>query len=889
MTKHNNISLNEVRELLGAISEDNLNRMSKDQQEDLLDTVLNTLKDLAQESFYVFVLLMGPLIVPEGFKDGRHIEIICNALQSLYESINSPKKATERLQIFLPPRAMKSRMGSILFPSWVLGKKPDWNIICVGNSTKFAEDEFGRNVRDLIRSKAYRYIFPGTELRTDAKAVGLFTTTAGGKYLATGAGSSLAGRGAHLVIADDVLSEQTALSKAERTKINKWYVSGLRSRLSPTPQGGELIINCLTKDTEITMSDGHRKSILDVKPGDLVLTVNPETHLFEPKAVTDCWEMGEDEVWEVGLSTGEVVRSNGKHPLLVLEKGFKRVDELTTDDQLMRPFWYETETKPFVTEQQSYLLGFMYGDGWVGIQNRKWKSGRVGQRYYTCWSAGVYEELNQAILSIFEQQFNVKMKMTDGGYYRTDQKHVAKWFESVGFKGNAHTKRFPEWLFKQNEKTREAFYRGFIDADGHTAPNKSVVFGQCNKDLVKDLKRLVSGLGYTSSKILHLTGVSQPPNSPKPITWHQYRIIIGSVKRKVHYAPVKIEYVENTKEKEPVFDLTVEDNHNFIANGVVSSNTRWALDDLSGHTIKVDSAGRRPWKVISVPAILDKPASELLRRPTDPEGLYEEGTSFWPEFQPVGELEERRREFEAEGSPEKWHALYMQNPIPPTGNIIKFEDWKAWKNESPPICSQIVIGMDTAFSTNSKADFSAYVVLGVFSVKEKGFRGEEYWRNHTILLQAGRGRWEFGDLCEKTMELNRQFKPDVIVIEKRASGQSLIQEMRYRGLPLYEFLTDKDKETRLNSVSPMFKAGTVWYPDTDDCREWASIVLDEVCTFPAGANDDLTDALTSALIYLRENMAIVHPDDYVLQSGDSDDDDLGKGLKTYWSSMMGTT
>lgn len=321
--------------------------------------------------------------------------------------------------------------------------------------------------------------------------------------------------------------------------------------------------------------------------------------------------------------------------------------------------------------------------------------------------------------------------------------------------------------------------------------------------------------------------------------------------------------------------------------GELIINTRWALDDLSGHTVKVDSKGRRPWKVISVPAILDEAASALLRRSNDPVGLYEVGTSFWPEFQPVDELEERKREFEAEGSPEKWHALYMQNPIPPTGNIIKFEDWMPWEDEEPPVCSQIVIGMDTAFSTSSKADFSAYVVLGVFAVKEVGYRGDEYWRNHSILLQAGRGRWDFGTLCEKTLQLNEQFKPDVIVIEKRASGQSLLQEMRYRGLPLHEFISDKDKETRLNAVSPMFKAKTVWYPDHEDYKEWTSILIDEVCTFPSGSNDDLVDALSSALIYLRENMSIVHPEDFVLQSeGQEDKETFGSKIKTYWSSIM---
>jgi hypothetical protein len=90
-------------------------------------------------------------------------------------------------------------------------------------------------VRNLIQSPEYARIFPNTKIASDAKAAAQWNTTAGGEYFAIGVGGALAGRGAHLIIADDPLSEQDI--KAGNTNsldtVYEWFSAGLRTRLMP--------------------------------------------------------------------------------------------------------------------------------------------------------------------------------------------------------------------------------------------------------------------------------------------------------------------------------------------------------------------------------------------------------------------------------------------------------------------------------------------------------------------------------------------------------------------------------------------------------------------------------------------------------------------------------
>jgi len=213
-----------------------LDKLDKPTQDLIAEIMEDSLIKKCRRDFYTFVKTMAPEILPDEFVDGRHIKYICKKLQKCYEG------EIKKLQIFLPPGAMKSVLTSQLFPAWVLGKAPNKRIIAIGHGKDFAVDNLGRPTKDIMTNQIYNKIFPKTEIRHDVKAASRFTTTAKGTYVCAGAGEKIAGRRAHFAICDDVISEQDAWSDKIRNGINNWYGPGLRSRLL-SKGSCEIIVN----------------------------------------------------------------------------------------------------------------------------------------------------------------------------------------------------------------------------------------------------------------------------------------------------------------------------------------------------------------------------------------------------------------------------------------------------------------------------------------------------------------------------------------------------------------------------------------------------------------------------------------------------------------------
>jgi predicted phage terminase large subunit-like protein len=119
-----------------------------------------------------------------------------------------------------------------------------------------------------------------------------------------------------------------------------------------------------------------------------------------------------------------------------------------------------------------------------------------------------------------------------------------------------------------------------------------------------------------------------------------------------------------------------------------------------------------------------------------------------------------------------------------------------------------------------------------------------------ILLNAFRDRMEFPELKRVAIEHYKEWQPDSVIIEKRASGAPLIYELRAMGIPVQEFTPVKgnDKISRLNAVSDLFASGRVWAPNT----HWAEEVIDEVASFPSGEHDDYVDSVSLALMRFRK-------------------------------------
>ena len=258
---------------------------------------------------------------------------------------------------------------------------------------------------------------------------------------------------------------------------------------------------------------------------------------------------------------------------------------------------------------------------------------------------------------------------------------------------------------------------------------------------------------------------------------------------------------------------------------IVVVMTRWSKKDLTGQVLK--AAAQRSgeeWEVIEFPAILPS------------------GNPLWPEFWSIKELEALRTELPNQ----KWMAQYQQNPTSDSAAIVKREWWQIWEEDHPPQCEFVLQSWDTAFEKHNRADYSACTTWGVFYQEDKA----GIMQANIILLNAFRKRMEFPELKRKAIEESREWEPDSIIIEKKATGAPLIYEMRAMGIPVQEFTPSKgnDKISRLNAVSDLFASGRVWMPGT----HWAEEVVDEVASFPGGDHDDYVDSVSMALMRFRK-------------------------------------
>ena len=155
----------------------------------------------------------------------------------------------KRLMIAMPPRHGKSQMGSYLFPAYLMGKLPQSKLI-VGSHTAELAQRFGRMIRNLVEDERYSELFPNTKLSVDSKAAGRWNTNAGGEAFFIGKGGAMTGRGGDIVVLDDILDEQDAVSETAMENTWEWYTSGPRQRLQPN--GAIIIINTRWKTDDLS-------------------------------------------------------------------------------------------------------------------------------------------------------------------------------------------------------------------------------------------------------------------------------------------------------------------------------------------------------------------------------------------------------------------------------------------------------------------------------------------------------------------------------------------------------------------------------------------------------------------------------------------------------------
>jgi predicted phage terminase large subunit-like protein len=257
---------------------------------------------------------------------------------------------------------------------------------------------------------------------------------------------------------------------------------------------------------------------------------------------------------------------------------------------------------------------------------------------------------------------------------------------------------------------------------------------------------------------------------------------------------------------------------------VIVVMTRWGQLDLTAKLIDYQTKNPEAdqWEVVELPAILPS------------------GKALWPEKWPVEELLKTK----ASLLPRFWNAQYQQEPTSDVVAIIKREMWRMWPHERPPPCQFVIQSWDTAFEAKTSADYSACTTWGVW------YNEEEKNAPQVILLDAFKDRMEFPELKEVALNHYNDWKPDAFIVEKKAAGAPLIQELRMSGIPVQEFTPSRgnDKVVRVNAVADLFASGRIWAPD----ERWAHEVIEEMAAFPVGEHDDFVDTTTQALLRFRQ-------------------------------------
>lgn len=310
---------------------------------------------------------------------------------------------------------------------------------------------------------------------------------------------------------------------------------------------------------------------------------------------------------------------------------------------------------------------------------------------------------------------------------------------------------------------------------------------------------------------------------------------------------------------------------------IIICQTRWHQNDLSGWLLEQERVNEDAdkWDVLSIPALINDEEAKMLNEAREKligQGfigedypVLEPGQTYWPvtpEYEHAdfglrgwhtSELEQTKKNM-----PDyQWQALYMQRPTAEEGNILKVSWWKDWNKYNPPQCEYVLVSMDTAFSTEEASSYSALITWGVFF--------DEDGQANLIMLGAQKGRWEYPTLRKKAFEIWSLHKPDIMLIEKKASGQSLLQDLKSSGIPVAEFLPDRDKVSRAHACTPVFNAGLIHAPTN---KQWAQDVMHECAGFPSMEDTDYVDCVTQAIIWLRKGSWLRHPDDMHWQGED---------------------
>lgn len=277
------------------------------------------------------------------------------------------------------------------------------------------------------------------------------------------------------------------------------------------------------------------------------------------------------------------------------------------------------------------------------------------------------------------------------------------------------------------------------------------------------------------------------------------------------------------------FDKTLYSRLNHQKTGVIIIvMQRLHMDDLVGHVLE-----REGWDMLSLPAIAEEEERHVIRTlGRTVEYVRRQGELLHESLQDrqtLGMIRENLNEYD-------FSAQYQQSPVPMGGGMVKSAWWQFYEGD-PGTFEKIIQSWDTASKTSEISDYSVCTTWG--------------WRDRKLfLLDVFRKRMDYPDLKRAVQEQARRFNPSLILIEDKASGIALLQELARDGVRgLKGFKPEGDKQMRLYSSLTWIEGGNVLLPRV---APWLADYRRELESFPQGKHDDQVDSTSQILAWAKD-------------------------------------
>lgn len=553
-----------------------------------------------------------------------HHKVLCAKLEGFAH------RQIKKLMVFMPPQHGKSQLCTRHFPAYLLGIHPT-SKICVCSYSATLAQSFNRDIQRIIDDNPYHDVFPKTLLNQSN-----VTTDAHGAYLrnadifetlnyrgfvkTVGVGGSLTGTPIDVGIIDDPFKDrEEAMSIRIRDKVWSWYTDVFKTRLHNDSQ--ELLIMCMAGDTPVLMADGSHRVLKNIKIGDSIATYDDGR--ISTSKVLNWKNQGRNSLFGITTRSGIFVMANERHPFLIYKNGttaWKRLKDLKLGDEIVRVMPNGAHTK-----ESSVFMKDVHNQ-----PNVKDIATPITANYGGQAAIGLIHPIqNQGASLGCDTDTELSQRNTTASFRNKE--------EDALYVENFQPLETPAHTGMENFASIIVTKQGKSEAFCVTTATSRLDTGKQNKHCYEPLNTY----GITLDPVVEITPAGC----------------------------------------EDVFDIQVDRTENFIANGLVSHNTRWDADDLAGRILKQES----DWEVVIFQAIKER---EI---PGDPREI---GEALWPEKHSLERILSIKNT-----SPFTFTSLYQQEPKPSSEALV-FPEWDEYEEEPP---FEPMMGLDFGFSNDPTA------------------------------------------------------------------------------------------------------------------------------------------------------------------------------------------